>query len=161
MRHCFFRKMKWIFKQKPNEQTAVNLTQNILQNKISNEEINWQSPKILRHCIQIQNRIVDDKRFDPFNYFGGFLPHEIETGIIRKIMKSVFAKEDKWSVSGINSNSAESLQSNKVKGLIHQMGHTSSSQVNLNSSKNPSIFEISQSLKSNQVKINNLMQNLK
>lgn len=104
---------------------------------------------------------MNDKRFDPIKYFGGYYPSDIETGVIRKVINDVFSLDYVKDPKKLSSNSVKDLASMKAQHMQQNSQHTSSSQAYLNPSICPSLTEISESLQKSQHKINHLMKNLK
>ena len=76
--------MKSLFKQQSSDLDSQNLTQSTRHWEITYDESDWQNSETIKHFVQIQNKLIREKRFDPFHYFGGFRSRDVETGIIRK-----------------------------------------------------------------------------
>lgn len=144
-----------------SKQSTHSSAREVSSTKDTTERFDWNDKELVNKCIVNQNKVVEEGRFDPTEYFGGFKPYEIQTGIVRKVIKEVFAPEPTMvpikPPTGHNHNSSKCLTSTHKKPKVGN----SSSQPTLEPSKCPRLAEISESLQISQNKINGLMQNLK
>mgnify|MGYP001796861437 CR=1 FL=1 len=99
-------------------------------------------------CVKYQNKQVHKQRFDPLEYFGGITPKQVETGIIRKIVKQMFDQNERPpSVNKYHSN-IDIVKNEQVKAQISLVNQKSMSK-----SKLPSFTELSQCFKDSQERI--------
>lgn len=64
-------------------------------NHKEHQTFDWNNKDLIDHWVKRQEKVVREKRFDPIQYFGGFKPKDVGTGVIRQIMVQVFAPEPK------------------------------------------------------------------
>ncbi|CAI2387783.1 unnamed protein product [Moneuplotes crassus] len=147
-----FEKMNSVFK------AQVDYSKNPKPKKNCANDFNWDDKSKIEREVLKQNTAIQEGRFDPIKYFGGFKPEEVGTGIIRTIITKVFAPPDE-SKSIEPSPDTHKKETNIIPKL--NKAKASHSQPELDPAKCPSLADISNSLQTSQSRINQLMNNLK
>ena len=132
--------------------------------EVSNSEqgFDWDDKEAIKKAVLSQNKLINEGNFDPVDYFGGYKPEDVGTGIVRKIMVHMFAPEPKKrSIRPFpDHNQTITKESQNMIPKVRKP-KASHSQAELDPSKCPSLAEISSSLHTSQSRINQLMNNLK
>ncbi|CAI2359159.1 unnamed protein product [Moneuplotes crassus] len=117
----------------------------------------WDDRKKVERIVLKQNIAIQEGRFDPVQYFGGYTPEEVGTGIIRKVISQIFHPPEEP-----RSSDPSPDVDKEFSNIIPKMNKTkaSHSQAELDPAKCPSMAEISNSLQSSQSRINQLVNNL-
>lgn len=102
--------------------------------------------------MKFQNKQVKHKRFDPLEYFGGCTPKQVETGIIRILVKQMFKEKPDDNSSHHNKSNGDLMKSEQIKAKMDIVNQKS-----LSKTKLPSFSEISKCFKESQDRIKTLI----